>query len=125
MGESCRTCEYFCDNYYISLPLQLAFDIPITDKNGNTIIKRSIPMVKNDEGTGICNNTYSKMYESGISSGGYCECYMKKKKEDKKDNFSVFDNYKCDGQLLMKFNENNIEFIEEKEDKVVTNNIYI
>lgn len=52
---------------------------------------------------------------------------MKKQNKETKYDFSVFDNYKCDGQLLMVFNGNNIDIIEEKqtEDKESIQNIYL
>lgn len=52
-----------------------------------------------------------------------------KKKQSNKINYSnldVFNNYKCDGQLVMKFNDNHVEFIEEVESKEETiNNVNI
>lgn len=42
---------------------------------------------------------------------------MKEQKQKEKEyNFSVFDNYKCDGQLAMKFNGTDIEIEEEKKE---------
>lgn len=40
---------------------------------------------------------------------------MKKQKE-KEYNFSVFDNYKCDGQYTMQFNNDTVEIKEEERD---------
>lgn len=44
---------------------------------------------------------------------------MKKHKEKESTyDFSVFDNYECDGQLIMKFNGADIEIEEEKKEVV-------
>lgn len=40
-------------------------------------------------------------------------------KKDKKHDFSVFNNYKCDGQLCMKFEDNTVKFEEQKENKEI------
>lgn len=45
---------------------------------------------------------------------------MKNKDNNKKEkeyNFSVFDNYKCDGQLVMDFKDNKIDIVEENKHK--------
>ena len=37
------------------------------------------------------------------------------KHKDKKDNFSVFENYKCDGQLTLQFTEDGVKIVEDIE----------
>lgn len=44
----------------------------------------------------------------------------KQKDKEKKYDFSVFDNYKCDGQLVMEFNGTDIEIKEEEKEIVYT-----
>lgn len=59
------------------------------------------------------------MYQCGVHNGGYCNYYMKKQKDkENKYDLSVFDNYKCNGQLVMEFNGTDIEIKEEKKEVV-------
>ena len=111
---TCSTCEYFIDSYLQSNIHNIS--IQTVDFVNNTITNKCI-MEENEPGTGICNNQQSEFYMCGISCGGWCKEYMKKKnKQEVKYDFSVFDNYKCDGQLMMKFTDAGIEYVEEEKD---------
>lgn len=116
--EMCKTCENYIDTYYTTLPLSIdSFIFEKIDDKPSLIHTRYYE--KNPEGTGICNCEFSEMYQCGVHDGGYCEYYMKKQKEkEKKHDFSVFDNYKCDGQLVMEFNGTDIEIKEEEKETV-------
>lgn len=59
-----------------------------------------------------CKNKFSPFYNSGISKNNTCECWESKRNTDKQG-MNVFDNYKCDGQLIMKFDNTNIKIEEE------------
>ncbi|MBO5386843.1 MAG: hypothetical protein J6A59_01690 [Lachnospiraceae bacterium] len=114
MIETCKTCQYFIEHYLQTIPNNIMFGEPLVMDDTVYGIAYKTIWIPNEPGTGICDNTYSEMYGSGIGACGWCENYMKKtdKKETKHD-FSVFDNYKCDGQLVMKFSDTDISIVEE------------
>lgn len=58
-----------------------------------------------------CNNRFSPFYQCGISKNNTCECWESKKNTDK-HGLEVFDNYECDGQLVMKFNGTDISIVD-------------
>lgn len=116
--ETCETCRNYIDTYYIILPLFID-SVTFNTSDGQASFIRTEYCEKNNDGTGICDCEFSEMYKCGVNNGGYCEYYMKKQKDkEKKYDFSVFNNYKCDGQLVMKFNGTDIEIKEEEKETI-------
>lgn len=114
--ETCETCRNYIDTYYIILPFFID-SVVFNTSDGQASFIRTEYCEKNSEDTGICDCEFSEMYQCGVHNGGYCSYYMKKQKEkENKYDLSVFDNYKCDGQLVMEFNGTDIEIKEEEKD---------
>lgn len=120
MRETCKNCNYFLDRFLIKDCMGLEVkSIHVTD-SGKIEVTHLNPWYSNEKGTGICKNEFSEFFEHCISYTNTCDCFLSKKQAQRdksikkeKDNFSVFDNYTCDGQLVMKFLDDKIEFIEE------------
>lgn len=128
MIECCKHCTKYCNSYTQTIMPYMEFVTPVFDENNEFLrLDVKIPVELNEPGTGICDNEFSEFYECGVHDEGWCEHFMKKQNKETKHDFSVFDNYKCDGQLLMVFNGNNIDIIEEKqtENKETIQNMYL
>lgn len=123
MIEICKTCQFYIDHYTNIIPL--GTEIAVLNKEEKTIECRRLAIeIDNEPGTGICGNEYSELSRCGVHDGGWCDNYMKRtnNSNESKDTFEVFKNYKCEGQLVMQFNGENIIIQEEpKENSKVLN----
>lgn len=114
MTGMCKTCKFYIDHY--TEILDLGIKVETADEEGNITGCRRLTLEFNNEaGTGICGNEYSELSGCGVHDGGWCDNYMKRTNNSSKDKdpFEVFKNYKCDGQLAMQFNGDNIMIQEE------------
>lgn len=120
MNRTCKTCKSMC-KYKVWAGISGDYQDMLEKKQGNDELVLGV--YNGVQGYGIyrepdsdsvtCNNRFSPFYNSGISKNNTCDCWESKKNIEK-HGLDIFDNYKCDGQLVFEFNRAGIEIVEEK-----------
>lgn len=126
MKKACKNCKSSC-KYKVWTGISGSYTDMMQAKTDNEDVVLGIYngvqgyglFRENEENSVTCKNRFSPYFEDGISKDNVCECW-EPKKDRSKHGLSVFDNYKCDGQLVMNFDGTDINIKEENSKNIVT-----